>query len=111
MAELGGYWEYPGGKCEADEDSRECVVREVCEETGLTVQPVRPLTPIDWQYASGALRLYPFLCHILAGEARAVSADEIRWVFPAELREYRFPPANATLNAELIELLSKPGQQ
>ena len=37
-----GYWELPGGGLEHDEDPRDCLIREVLEETGLTVTSVTP---------------------------------------------------------------------
>ncbi len=36
-AVLGGYWEFPGGKCNPGETPADCAVREVEEETGLCV--------------------------------------------------------------------------
>jgi 8-oxo-dGTP pyrophosphatase MutT (NUDIX family) len=36
-----GWWGLPGGVLELDESLPECVVREVYEETGLTVEPTR----------------------------------------------------------------------
>lgn len=33
-----GFWDVPGGYCEADEHPYACAVREVAEETGLTVE-------------------------------------------------------------------------
>lgn len=43
-------WEIPGGVVEADESPRECVIREVREELGITVDPGRLLV-IDYQHA------------------------------------------------------------
>lgn len=33
-----GEWELPGGRLEADEEPKECVVREIAEELGFTAQ-------------------------------------------------------------------------
>jgi len=35
-----GYWELPGGGLEHDENPQDCLIREVKEETGLTVTSV-----------------------------------------------------------------------
>ncbi len=40
---LPGIWEMPGGKVEFGEDPKAAVVREVREETGLDIIPIRPL--------------------------------------------------------------------
>lgn len=31
-----GMWELPGGRIQKNEDLKECLIREICEETGLT---------------------------------------------------------------------------
>lgn len=35
-----GYWELPGGGLEHEEDPRDCLAREITEETGLTVTSI-----------------------------------------------------------------------
>lgn len=106
-ATVGGFWEFPGGKCHAGETPSQCVVRELREETALSVSPLKALRPIDWPYSHGEVRLHPFICEVLQGEARALWADELRWVAPEDLRNYRFPPANDELIACLPELLAE----
>jgi hypothetical protein len=44
-------------------------------------------------------------CRWEAGEPEAVGCAEWRWVAPADLANYEFPPANAPL----IEQLRAPG--
>src|SRR5437762_4675350 len=59
---LGGYWEFPGGKCEDGETLEECLTRELREEIGITVTSPEPLAPIDHAYDHGQVRLHPFIC-------------------------------------------------
>ena len=94
---FGGYWEFPGGKCEAGETPAQCVVRELREELAIEVTPVIALEAIEHQYESGRVVLYPFICRHDRGEARAISAAEFGWVVRARLGEFRFPAANAGL--------------
>lgn len=96
-AVLGGYWEFPGGKCEADETLRQCVVREFEEELALTVAVTETLAHVEHSYDHGQVRLHAYLCEHVAGEPRAVAVAEVRWVRVDALATYRFPPANDAL--------------
>jgi len=100
--ELGGYWEFPGGKREGDESLEDCVRRELAEELAIAVQPVVSFTPIRHQYPEQVVTLYPFLCTHESGELELRACDEIRWIEPARLRDFQFPPANDQLIDQVI---------
>ncbi len=102
QAVLGGYWEFPGGKREADESIEQTVVREVREELGMDVVPVRAMAPIDHDYEHGQVRLRPFLCQWAGGTPEPLGVDRFVWVTVKELAAYRFPPANASLVEALV---------
>ncbi len=104
---LAGYWEFPGGKCQPGESPNDCLLREMREETSLTVEIITPMLPLEYAYVYGQVRLHPFLCQIVAGQAKALAAAEIRWVALAELTEYRMPPANATIIRWLAENIGR----
>jgi len=103
-ATLGGLWEFPGGKCKSGEEPSDCLLREIREETGLDVGITRALPVIEWRYPAGTLRLHPFICHIVRGDAQSLWAEELRWVCPGELQEYEFPEANRGLIEQLVRL-------
>jgi 8-oxo-dGTP diphosphatase len=107
---LKGEWSLPGGALELGETLQQGVVREVLEETGLTVVPagiVEVLDRITPGEPSGRVRyhyvLIDFLCHVAGGTLRGGSdADEARWVEREELPEqgcYRL----ASLTVQVIE--------
>jgi mutator protein MutT len=102
---FGGYWEFPGGKCEPSESPGECVRRELLEELGIEVTPIIPMAVIEHRYPTIHVRLHPFVCRLDAGEPRAISAAQWKWVGCDELRAYRFPEANGELLAELGRVL------
>jgi 8-oxo-dGTP diphosphatase len=94
---LGGYWEFPGGKIANGETAEECVRRELGEEVGLGVKVGRKLDKVEYEYAGRRVRLWPFVCQVINGEAAAKAAEEVRWVEVTELRSYRLPEANGGL--------------
>ncbi|MCG3181289.1 MAG: hypothetical protein BIFFINMI_03669 [Phycisphaerae bacterium] len=73
------------------------------EETGLAADPASALPPFDWDYPHARLCFFPVTCRLRGpGEpARAPDGRELRWVLPTELPRFNFPPANASLIAQL----------
>lgn len=102
---LAGYWEFPGGKREPGETLEQCLERELAEELSIRVTPFHAFPPIDHDYATVSVRLYPYLCRCDGGEAQPSACDELRWVQPHELPNYRFPPANDELIRDLVDRL------
>ena len=96
-----GLYEFPGGKCEANESFAECAVREIEEETALQVLAGAPYEIIEWHYAERSVQIAAFDCEIIAGTARALESAAILWQAPHELEAAKFPAANATLIAQI----------
>ncbi len=102
---LGGFWEFPGGKREAEESLEDCLRRELREELGIEVtQPVF-YRVLRHEYPEKSVELHFFRCSIRAGRARALDCEELRWVAPGELSRFEFPAADRSL----IEALTKEG--
>ena len=106
-AALGGFWEFPGGKIEAGEMARECVVRELQEELGLTIEVGQALPALEHCYSHGHIRLHPFFCKHRAGKPRNLQVAEHRWIRPSELGDYRMPPGNGPLIAQIQSMLTE----
>ena len=74
---LKGWWSLPGGALETGESLDAAVRREVLEETGLTVEPLRVFEIFEriMRDAAGAVEyhyvLIDYLCRVAGGEARA----------------------------------------
>ena len=83
---LKGKWSLPGGLLELGESIVEGVVREVVEETGLTVEAVELIELIDRIHREGEQVRYhyviaDYLCRVVGGTLQAASdADDVRWV-------------------------------
>ena len=95
---LRGRWVVPGGTVEAGETLQEALVREVREETGLTVAPREVVTVFDLIEREGAEVLYhcvivDYLCDYVSGVPRAASdAEDAAFVAREELDRYDLPP-------------------
>jgi len=97
---LEGYWEFPGGKCEAGESLDACVRRELNEELGTDAKVLRELLSVRHEYPERTIELHFMECRLLAQPSPRLG-QQMRWVARTELATLRFPPADG----ELIDLL------
>jgi 8-oxo-dGTP diphosphatase len=94
---LRGRWMIPGGTVEAGETLEEALVREIEEETGLTVKPREVLTVVDRIHRDNGRLQYHFviidyLCEYVSGSPRAASdAEAVAFVSRADLPSYDLP--------------------
>lgn len=99
---LGGLWEFPGGKRLSSESLGACLKREVFEELGIWIEPVRFLKRYDHRYPDRGVSLYFYECRLVEGRPFPKDCDALCWVRPFELKRYSFPPADQ----QVIRLLS-----
>jgi len=107
QAPLLGEWSLPGGVLECGETLCEAVVREVREETGLTVETgemlgvyeriIRSEDRSEDRSGDGRVRyhyvLIDFLCRPASGDLKAASdAADVRWFRPEELDALKLRP-------------------
>jgi 8-oxo-dGTP pyrophosphatase MutT (NUDIX family) len=76
----GGYWAPPSGRVEPGETQAEAAMREILEETGLTVAPTCKV----WECvsASGTYLLHWWLADYVSGELmlQASEVNDARWL-------------------------------
>jgi ADP-ribose pyrophosphatase YjhB (NUDIX family) len=91
-----GVWTMPGGMVEAGETLAEALIREILEETSMTVEPVgvaghREVIVRD--NADRVSRHFVILCFAsrwISGETRLnEELDESRWIQPSELKDLK----------------------
>lgn len=103
--EMGGLWEFPGGKIEPGETIQECIQREVKEELDIEVIVGERLTTITHTYETFTVTLCVHDCQYLRGEPKTLECDEIQWVEPNQMDQYQFPQANT----QIVHLLQQRG--
>ena len=101
---LEGFWEFPGGKCDAGESLAGCLARELREELDVDARIGDEIHVATHRYDDRAIELHFIEC-ALTGDPRPQLGQEMRWVPRAELRSLQFPPADA----EVIRMLTRKG--
>jgi 8-oxo-dGTP diphosphatase len=105
--QLGGLWEFPGGKVELGEAPEAALTRELKEELSLNVEPdaLDPFAFASHAYPDFHLLMPLYIATRWQGVLKldAGAAQAAAWVKPRELRAYDMPPADVVLVDRLIE--------
>ncbi|MGN5632412.1 NUDIX hydrolase [Streptomyces sp. AC154] len=101
-----GAWEAPGGVLELDERPEDGVCREVLEETGVKVDPVR-LSGV-YKNMERAIVALVFLCRPVGGEEQtSAETSEVRWFTREEVRS-RMAEAYAVRVLDALDSTTPP---
>lgn len=88
-----GRWDLPGGRLDPGETPKQCLLREIAEETGLAVKPGRLLHRwVRYRSDGPDVFLVSHRCRLSDPEAKPrLSAEHVasRWVDADELARYR----------------------
>lgn len=90
-------WEFPGGKIKPDETAEASVLREILEELTLELEILKALQPIEHDYKTKQIRLFPFVCHIKKGTLQLTEHLALRWLTASELEELQWAEADRQL--------------
>jgi len=96
-------WEFPSGKVEPGESNEEALARELIERLGATVEVGKPSMFIKHEYADYALDFCVYRCELSGDVLEKRRVNDFRWVAPAEMEGYEFPPADAQTIRKLLE--------
>ncbi len=100
---MGGLWEFPGGKFEADETAEECLRREIKEELGVSLRLGEKILTHRHSYTRFQVTLHVFLCRLHSGVLSPSACEEWKWVKPQDLDQFPFPAANV----KIVKFLKK----
>lgn len=99
----GFMWEFVGGKAEAGEALEDTLVRECLEELDVTVRPGSIFARLIHEYPDITIRLTLFNAKITAGIPRMLEHNDIKWIFPSQIPDYEFCPADE----DILKMLMK----
>jgi mutator protein MutT len=99
---FGGYWEFPGGKREAQETIEQCLEREAYEELGIRIQPEKLLCNRVHGSPDRRISLFFFFCKWTEGEPCALDCKDFRWVSRESIRDYQLLPGDLEVLEDLV---------
>jgi mutator protein MutT len=96
-ADLGGYWEFPGGKVKKGESLEEALQREIYEELRVRCRVKEKIGDSRVQQPSGEVVLTAYEAERISGKWTLNFHSEMRWVDVQELRSYQMAPLDLPL--------------
>ena len=104
-----GYWEFPGGKIKWGELPKEALKRELKEEININAQINSLKIAHIYAYTpEHAVLLLFYEVISWQGQLKNLYHTHLKWVKPSELHHYNILPANQSILAELVTVLSQP---
>ena len=100
---LAGKWEFPGGKLENGETPEECLVREIQEELGITIEVDEIFQAVHSHYEHGDFLVIGYLATKVLGEITLRVHSACAWVDCRELDNYDLADANIPIANSLKE--------
>tara|TARA_E500000075_G_C6965655_1_gene307820 strand:+ start:1076 stop:1480 length:405 start_codon:yes stop_codon:yes gene_type:complete len=105
-AHLEGFWEFPGGKVEADESVEAALGRELQEELDIIIGETSPLLQVHHDYGEKQVLLDVHRVETWSGEPHGAEGQPLAWVGVGSLDNFQVPDANADIMTRVKTLLS-----
>lgn len=100
---MGGFWEFPGGKIEHGESPQEALQREIKEELECDISVREYITTTSFFNGVNLIELSTFVCSL---EKQALTLKEhiqVKWLKPQELGYINWAPADI----KTVEIIKK----
>lgn len=97
-------WEFVGGKLEPGETKEEALVRECMEELGVTVSVGEEFFDIVHTYPDITVHLTLFNATITDGTPKLLEHNDLKWITPEEIPEYKFCPADDEILKKIMDI-------
>ena len=99
----GGLYEFIGGKVESGETKEEALIRECEEEIGVKLQVNEIFCRVKHNYPDMSVELTLYKAQIVSGCLTMKEHSDLRWIYPSEIPNYEFCPADK----DILALLQK----
>ena len=98
-------WEFPGGKAEVGETTREALVREIKEELDTKISVGELFYTVEYDYPKFHLSMDCFFAKITAGEPVLKEHEAAKWLGKTELDTVDWLPADLSVIEKLKNIM------
>ena len=95
--EVGGKWEFPGGKIEANESKEEALKREIKEELSVDLIIEKFLISSSHEYKTFKIKLHFFLCSIKESKPTLNEHINQQWIHKKDIKKVDFAEADLSI--------------
>lgn len=90
-------WEFPGGKIEPGEDSKDALKREIKEELDTVIEVNDYIDTIEYDYPTFHLSMECYWCTVKEGKLTLLEHENARWLDKDTLLSVNWLPADLTI--------------
>lgn len=104
---LSGFWEFPGGKQEPNENIEDTIRREIREELNIEIKLTEKITEIECQYKVKQFLLFVYKAVFVKGEYSLKAHDDIQWVTLDQALTFDLLESNIEIVEVLLKTINK----
>ena len=97
-------WEFVGGKVESDETKEQALIRECKEELNVLLSVGDVFMEVTHEYPDLTVHLTLFNATVAEGVPQKLEHNDIKWIIPNEIPNYKFCPADEEILAKICEV-------
>lgn len=99
---LGGFWEFPGGKLEIGESPEQALIREIKEELNSEIEILSYINEASYDYDFGTVVMKTYHAKLISGNLELLEHQNSTWLLPTQLPTLNWAP----VDRPAVELLS-----
>ncbi|AUP79460.1 (deoxy)nucleoside triphosphate pyrophosphohydrolase [Flavivirga eckloniae] len=100
--QLGGYWEFPGGKLELNENPETALKRELYEEISMFIKVLNHFATVIHKYDNFTIELTAYECKFIEADFNLTDHDKYEWIDINQIINKKLAPADIPIVKKLM---------
>lgn len=110
VGDMGGRWEFPGGKVELGEDEKDSIAREMMEEFGVVAEAKKKIASVQFEHRGEVFTLDAYLVVFehngMETPFTLSEHTEYKWINASSVPDYEFVDSDLKIYPSVLEFLS-----